>query len=82
MKIAFLTPEFPHAKTGGSGGIGSSIANLGKGLAGMGHEVSVLVFGQAEDEIFTDGGITFYRIRNIKLKGLSWWLTRKKIQRL
>ncbi len=82
MKVAFLTPEYPHAKTGGSGGIGSSIANLGNGLSRMGHEVSVLVFGQAEDEVFTDGGITFYRIRNIKFKGLSWWLTRKKIQQL
>ena len=29
IKIAFLTPEYPHPKTGNSGGIGTSIKNLG-----------------------------------------------------
>ena len=52
MKIAFLTPEFPHPKTGSSGGIGTSIFNLSKGLAALGHEVSILVYGQNEDEVF------------------------------
>ena len=32
MKIAFLTPEYPHPKTGQSGGIGTSIKNLAFGL--------------------------------------------------
>ena len=32
MKIAFLTPEYPHPKTGSSGGIGTSIKNLAAGL--------------------------------------------------
>ena len=44
MKIAFLTPEFPHPKMVSSGGIGTSILNLSKGLVGLGHEVSILVF--------------------------------------
>lgn len=82
MKIAFLTSEFPHSKTGSSGGIGSSIANLAKGLVELGHEVLVLVYGQNADEAFEDQGIRFFRIKNVKFKGLSWWLTRKKIQRL
>ena len=82
MKIAFLTPEFPHPKTGSSGGIGSSIANLANGLVRLGHEVSVLVYGQAKDGFFEQDGIAFYQIRNVKFKGLSWWLTRKKIERL
>ncbi len=82
MKIAFLTPEFPHPKIGSSGGIGTSILNLCYGLLKFGHEVVVLVYGQNQDEVFTDKGITFYRIKNVKLKGLSRFLTQKKIEKL
>jgi glycosyltransferase involved in cell wall biosynthesis len=82
MKIAFLTPEFPHPKTGSSGGIGTSILNLAKGLTLQGHEVSVLVYGQKEDAVFTENGIFYYQIKNIKLKGLSRLLTQKKVQKL
>lgn len=82
MKIAFLTPEYPHPKTGTSGGIGTSIMNLAKGLADKGNAVFILVYGQKQDFIFEENGIVFYGIKNVKLKGLSWYLTRKKIQRL
>jgi glycosyltransferase involved in cell wall biosynthesis len=82
MKIAFLTPEYPHAKTGSSGGIGTSIRNLAIGLLAEGCSVRVLVYGQNEEGIFDDNGITIQRIRNVKFKGLSWWLTRKKVERL
>ncbi|RZJ28139.1 MAG: glycosyltransferase family 1 protein, partial [Flavobacterium sp.] len=82
MKIAFLTPEFPHPKIGATGGIGTSISNLAAGLAKGGHAVSILVYGQSDDEVFEDSGLTFYRIKNIKFKGLSWYLTRKKIEKL
>lgn len=82
MKIAFLTPEFPHPKMGSSGGIGTSILNLSKGLIQAGHEVFVLVYGQQEDEIFIENNITYYRIKNVRLKGFSRFLTQKKIERL
>lgn len=82
MKIAFLTPEFPHPKIGPSGGIGTSILNLSKGLIKAGHEVSVLVYGQKKDEVFEENGIVFYRIKNVKIKGLSRFFTQKKIQKL
>ena len=82
MKIAFLTPEFPHPKMGPSGGLGTSILNLAKGLVNEGHEVSILIYGQKKDEVFNENGISFYRIKNIKLKGFSWLLTQKKIQNL
>jgi len=80
MKIAFLTPEFPHAKTGVAGGIGTSIMNLSKGLLKQGHEIKILVYGQNEDEIFKENGIVFYKIKNIKIKGLSWFLTQKRLK--
>ncbi len=82
MKIAFLTPEFPHPKMGSSGGIGTSILNLSKGLTLLGHQVFVLVYGQKEDEVFEENDISYYKIRNIKLKGFSRLLTQKKIERL
>lgn len=82
MKIAFLTPEYPHPKTGSSGGIGTSIKNLAIGLLAEGCSVRVLVYGQKEDAVFDDNGIAIQQIQNVKRKGLSWYLTRKKIQKI
>jgi glycosyltransferase involved in cell wall biosynthesis len=82
MKIAFLTPEYPHSKTGTSGGIGTSIKNLAKGLLAEGCSVRVLVYGQKEEGVFDDEGILIQQIRNVKLKGFSWYLTRKKLQKI
>jgi starch synthase len=82
MKIAFLTAEFPHPKMNGSGGIGTSIFNLSKGLVQSGHEVSVLVYGQIADDYFIENGVSFYLIKSIKFKGISRILTQKKIERL
>jgi glycosyltransferase involved in cell wall biosynthesis len=82
MKIAFLTPEYPHPKTGGSGGIGTSIKNLAAGLLAEGCSVRVLVYGQNSEGTFDDNGITIQQIQNVKFKGLSWYLTRKKIERI
>ena len=82
MKIAFLTPEYPHSKTGSSGGIGTSIKNLAIGLLDQGCSVRVLVYGQKEESVFDDNGITIQQIRNVKFKGLSWFLTRKKLERI
>ena len=82
MKIAFLTPEYPHLKTGASGGIGTSIKNLAKGLLQEGCEVRVLVYGQKEDAVFEDEGIAIQQIKNVKIKGFSWFFTRKKIEKI
>ena len=82
MKIAFLTPEYPHQKTGNAGGIGTSIKNLAESLTALGHEVRILVYGQKEDAIFEEEGIVIQQIKNVKVKGLSWYCTRKKLQRI
>jgi len=82
MKIAFLTPEFPHPKMVSAGGIGTSILNLSKGLIGLGHEVSILVYGQKDDAFFVENDISFYIIKNIKLSGFSRVLTQRKIEKL
>ena len=82
MNIAFLTPEYPHKKTGSAGGIGTSILNLTKGLIDLGHQVVILVYGQAEDAYFEEDNVQYYKIKNIKIKGLSFYFTQKKIERL
>ncbi|MDI9308995.1 MAG: glycosyltransferase family 4 protein [Limnohabitans sp.] len=82
MKIAFLTPEYPHKLTGSSGGIGTSIKNLTKGLLALGHECRVLVYNQNSDGNFLDEGVVIQQIKNVKVKGLSWYLTRKKLERI
>ena len=82
MKIAFLTPEYPHAKCTHSAGIGTSIYNLGNALVKQGHEVRVLIYGQNKDEVFLDEEITVHKIKNTKVKGLSRWLTQKKIEKI
>lgn len=78
MKIAFLTPEFPHPKTGKSGGIGTSIFNLSNALIDLGHQITLLIYGQDKDEVFIENGISFHKIKNIKVKGVSLILTQKK----
>ncbi|MGX7668113.1 glycosyltransferase family 4 protein [Flavobacterium pedocola] len=82
LKIAFLTPEYPHAKTGNAAGIGTSIKLLAKGLQAQGVAVSVLVYRQKEDGFFEDDGISVYQIKNVTFKGISLYLTQKKIERL
>jgi glycosyltransferase involved in cell wall biosynthesis len=80
MHIAFLTPEYPHAVTGTSGGIGTSIKNLAESLVALGHTVRILVYGQKNDAVFEEDGIVIQQIKNVKVKGLSWYFTRKKLQ--
>lgn len=82
MKIAFLTPEYPHERTGNSGGIGTSIKNLAESLTALGHTVRILVYGQKQEVVFEESGITIQLIKNVKIKGLSWYFTRNKIQRI
>jgi glycosyltransferase involved in cell wall biosynthesis len=82
IKIAFLTPEYPHSQTGSSGGIGTSIKMLANALINKGVAVSVLVYGQQTDALFFDDSIAVYQIKNVKLKGLSRILTQLKISKL
>ncbi|MES2544066.1 MAG: glycosyltransferase family 4 protein [Bacteroidota bacterium] len=82
IKIAFLTSEYPNPKITASGGIGTSIMNLAEGLIQQGHQILVLVYGQNSDEVFIENGIIFYKIKNIKLKGLSRYLSQKKVEKL
>ena len=81
MHIAFITSHFPFQDSKSVGGIGTSIKNLSNELVVLGHNVSVFLYGQNKDENFIEEGVSIFKIRNIKFKGVSRYLTRKKIQR-
>ena len=82
MHICFLTPEYPHPYTKPSGGIGTSIRNLAYTICAQSeHRVKILVTGQDKDEKLEELGIEIYKMRNITyFRGLSWLMTRMKIQ--
>ena len=48
----------------------------------QGCSVRVLVYGQKEEAFFDDNGICIQQIKNVKFKGLSWFLTRKKLEKI
>lgn len=81
MHIAFLTPEYPHAKVTSAAGIGTSIKNLATALVKKGIKVSVFVYGQKVQEIVTDSEITIHLIKNRKFRFLGWFFHRKHIEK-
>ena len=81
MHIAFLTPEYPHLRVLHSAGIGTSIKNLAVALTQKGMMVSIFVYGQTEDAVFNEDGITIHLIKKRKYKVMSWYFYRKFIQR-
>lgn len=81
MHIAFLTPEYPHAKVIHAAGIGTSIKNLTTTLVKKNVQVTVFVYGQKSQEIIKENGLTIHLIKNKKYKFLGWYFHRKYIQK-
>lgn len=81
MHIAFLTPEYPHAKVKHAAGLGTSIANLLAALVKQGVVVTVFVYDQEKVEVFTENGIVFHLIDDKKYRFAKWFLYRKYIQK-
>ena len=80
MHVAYLSPEYPHPKVTKNAGIGTSIFNLAKALVQKGEKVSVLVYGQGEDDHFTDQGIEVHFIKKRTYPFLGWYRYRKYLQ--
>ena len=80
MHLGFLTSEYPHSRTGPAAGIGTSIKNMAAALVEKGVQVSVFIYSQEEDGIFTEGGIKFRLIKQRNFKLLGWYLHRKFLQ--
>jgi glycosyltransferase involved in cell wall biosynthesis len=80
MRIAFLTPEYPHEKIVHAAGIGTSIKNLALTLASKGHTITVFVYGQKSNEIIEEDGVSLHLIRDKKYRFAKWFFHRKFIQ--
>jgi glycosyltransferase involved in cell wall biosynthesis len=80
MKIAFISPEYPHEKTTVAAGIGTSIKNLAVELVRNNCDVTLFVYGQRTTEIFEDQGIHIHLIKKKKYVFASWFLYRKFLQ--
>lgn len=81
MHIAFLTPEYPHEKALHAAGIGTSIKNLVAALVKEGITVSVFVYSQKTDAVFTEDGIKIHLIQHKKYAFLGWLFYRKYLQK-
>lgn len=81
MHIAYLTPEYPHDKISHSGGMGTSVKNLVTELVKNGHEITVFVYGQSTDEVFTENGIHFHLIKQKNYRFGGFYLYRKHIEK-
>ncbi len=80
MKIAFLTPEYPHPEVKHAAGLGTSIKNLVEALVAQGVQVTVLVYGQTRDVVFEEKGIVFHLIADKKYRFGKWFCYRKYLQ--
>jgi glycosyltransferase involved in cell wall biosynthesis len=81
MKIAFLTPEYPHEKMSHTGGLGTSIKNLAEALIQLNIDITVFVYGQQKAEIFTENNIHFHLIQDQNYAVAKWFFYRKHIQK-
>jgi len=80
MHIGFLTPEYPHPRSGPAAGLGTSVKNMATALVDKGVKISIFIFDQQEDDIFTENGIRFHFIKYRSFKILGWYLHRKFLQ--
>jgi len=81
MHIGFLTSEYPHPKLNRTGGLGTSIRNLALELQKSDVVVSIFVYGQDNDEVIDEAGITIYKIAYRSYAVLGWYLYRKYLQK-
>lgn len=81
MRIAFLTPEYPHKTLKNGGGLGTSIHNLTQALVAKGVHVSVIVIGQDANKEFTENGVNFYFFKQKKYRFFGFYLYRKQIEK-
>lgn len=80
MHIAFLTPEYPHSKVKHCAGLGTSIGNLCSALVSNGVRVTVIVYGQQQNEVFEENNITFHLLADKNYVFAKWFFYRKYIQ--
>jgi glycosyltransferase involved in cell wall biosynthesis len=81
MHLSFLTSEYPHPKVNKAAGIATSIKNLVHGLVAKGVSVSLFIYNQEEDAVFTEDGIIFHLIRKKSYPYFGFYLYRKLLEK-
>ena len=76
MHVCFLTPEYPPLD---SGGIGTSIRNLGRALVRSRHRVTVLGWGR--EARFDDQGVSIRFLKGPPIPKTGWAWMRVALQR-
>lgn len=76
MHVVFLTIEYPPLP---SGGIGTSVRNLGRALVAQGHRVTVLGVGPETE--FNDQGIAVRFVGETRVPKLGWLWDIRRVQR-
>lgn len=82
LHIGFITMEYPHPTIGASGGLGTSIKNLAKGLVEKEVKATVFVIGQSVDNTLNDEGIRVISLSKKLHVVFNWYLERKRVQRI
>jgi glycosyltransferase involved in cell wall biosynthesis len=80
VKIAFLTPEYPHPQVVSSAGIGTSIKNLVEALVKKNMKVTVFVYHQERNAILEEKGLTIHLIAKKPRRFFTWYFYRKQLQ--
>lgn len=82
MHICFLTNEYPK-KGYPHGGVGTFVKTIGIALTKAGHSVSVVGINvyTKTDEFEQDGEVNIYRLKERKIKGLTWWINFSALNR-
>ena len=81
MHVAFLSPEYPHPKALNAAGIGTSIKNLAHSLVKKGCKVSVFVYGQENELVEQNEGVTVHLIKSKNYAIGKWFFYRKHLQK-
>jgi len=80
MKIAFITPEYPHFQFKGSmGGIGTFTKSIAIQLVRLNHNVTVFVHSQSKELVVQEEGVTIHFVKLKKVKGFTWFTNRRYV---
>ncbi|KAA3621683.1 MAG: glycosyltransferase family 1 protein [Flavobacterium sp.] len=80
MHLGFITPEYPHPRVSHAAGIGTSIRNLVEGLVEKKVKVTLFIYQQQEDAVFSENGIQFHLIKKRNYPYIGWYRYRKLLQ--
>lgn len=81
MHICFITSEYPKENFS-HGGLGTFVQTIARELVQKKHKVTIVGFNYIQSyEIEIDKGITVYRLKPAKIKGVSWLINARNLNK-